>query len=326
MRTQRIVALGTHDREAPRHWNIVRMLRKEGREVLECHADGGSVLRNLRQLWNKGRKLIRSADAVLVTFPGHYYLPLAWALTRFPRRRLIFDAFISLHDTIVDDRKKVSRWHPYAWFLYLLDWTCCHLADEVWIDTEAHRRFFIEKFHVRPDKIKTVYLGARSDLFHPAETKNQKPKTDNCPTVLFYGTFIPLQGIEHIIDAARIVATDRPDVRFTIVGSGQTRGEMVKRAAGLPTVTFTPRVPFGEIPALIRSADLTLGIFGTTGKASRVIPHKVYDAVACGARVVTADTPAIREKFGEKDGVYLVPAGDPAALAAKIRTLIPKTH
>lgn len=325
MQEQRIVTFGTHDREAPRHWNIVRMLRVEGREVTECHADGKTVLRNLGQLWSKAR-LIRSADTVLVTFPGHYYLPLAWALTRFPRKRLIFDAFISLHDTIVDDRKKVSNWHPYAWFLFLLDWLDCRLADEVWIDTEAHRRFFIERFHVHPGKIRTVYLGSRTDLFHPAEATSYKLQATKPPTVLFYGTFIPLQGIEYIIDAARILAKDRPDIRFMLVGGGQTHQATLAWATGLANVTFIPPVPFAEIPALIRSADLTLGIFGTSGKAARVIPHKVYDAVACGARVITADTPAIREKFSEKDGVYLVPAGNPEALATKIRMLIPKTH
>ena len=50
-----------------------------------------------------------------------------------------------------------------------------------------------------------------------------------------------------------------------------------------------------------------------------MIPNKVFQALACGAPVVTADTPAIRELHG--DGALLVPAGDPHALAEAVRAL-----
>jgi glycosyltransferase involved in cell wall biosynthesis len=50
-----------------------------------------------------------------------------------------------------------------------------------------------------------------------------------------------------------------------------------------------------------------------------VIPNKVFQALACGAPVISADTPALRE-LGER-GVMRVPPGDPHALAAAVRQL-----
>ena len=55
-------------------------------------------------------------------------------------------------------------------------------------------------------------------------------------------------------------------------------------------------------------------------KAARVIPNKVFQVLAAGAPLITRDSPAIRELVDdETPGVYLVPPGDPAALAAAVR-------
>jgi len=79
-------------------------------------------------------------------------------------------------------------------------------------------------------------------------------------------------------------------------------------------------VPLKEMPLEIAAASLCLGIFGTSAKAGRVIPNKVFECLAVGRPVVTADTPAIRGAF---DGeVAVVPAGDPDALAREIKSLL----
>lgn len=316
---KQIIAFGHHDQKAPRHWNIRRILESEGFDVIECHTQKKGHFAKCRDLKSQFREKAGDAEALLVTFPGHYLVPLAWRLTRRPRRKLIFDAFLSLFDTLVSDRKKYSHINPFSWFLYLVDMITMHLADEVWIDTEEHKKFLTKKFFLKPDRIRVVYLGTRDDLFFP------KGKAGNeILEILFYGTYIPLQGVEYILEAAKILKVN-PRVRFTLIGSGQTGQEMrdIAKKNDLNNVTFIDRVPFETLPDLIRGADLCLGIFGTSGKAKRVIPHKVYDAVACGVPVLTADTPAIREKFTDGKEVILCKAGNGEAIAEKIATLLP---
>lgn len=314
-----VIAFGYHDQEAPLHWNMRRKLEESGTKVFECHTEKRGLLRKYCDLAKQFRKHREKADTILVTFPGHYLMPLAWLLTRLPRKRLVFSAFISLSDTLVDDRGKVSWMHPYAWLLYVVDFCSCHMADEVILDTKAHRDFFIRRFRLHPEKVKVSYLGARTDLFFPKET----PKNPNRFDILFYGTYIPLQGVEHIIAAAAILQPTYPHIQFTLVGSGQTYKHMQRLAEekGVHNVTFVERIPFTELPDRIRNAHLNLGIFGTSGKAGRVIPHKVYDAMACGMHVLTADTPAIHEQFDGHERMHLCKAGDPAALANAIARL-----
>ena len=314
-----VIAFGYHDQGAPRHWNMRKKLEENGTKVLECHTKKKGLFGKYFDLAKQYRKNKKYADTVLVTFPGQYLIPLAWLLTRFSKKKLIFDAFISLSDSLVSDRGKVSWIHPYAWFLYLVDFFSCHMADEILIDTKAHKEFFVKRFKLREDRVKVVYLGTRSDLFFPKETSKNPNRFD----VLFYGTYIPLQGIEHIVGAAAILQPIHPHIQFTLIGSGQTHRKIrdLAEKKGVHNITFQNRVPFAELPDRIRGAHLVLGIFGTSGKANRVIPHKVYDAMACGMHVLTADTPAIHEKFDGEASIHLCKAGDAKAIADAIAKL-----
>ena len=311
-----ILAFGYHDRESPRHWTVCDALKKEGAQIVECHTVEKGLFGKLRDLGRKFRDQ-KDIDAVLVPFPGHFLMPFAWWLTRAPRKRLIFDAFISLYDTDVLDRRRFSRWNPWSWFLFFIDWLSMHLADEVLIDTEAHKKFLMSTFHLQPSRIKVIYLEARPDLFYPAE---RLKTTGQNFEVFFYGTLIPLQGVEYILEAARILERKSAAVHFTFVGTGKLK-ELIE-SAGLRSVTIHSFIPLSELPDFIRNADLCLGIFGTSGKAQRVIPHKVIDAVACGIPVLTADTPALRERFEHHPLVHTVPAGNAEAIANAIIVIL----
>ena len=102
---------------------------------------------------------------------------------------------------------------------------------------------------------------------------------------LFVGKLIPLHGLETILAAAAIAA----EIPFRIVGSGQLESLLADRPAN---VEWIPWVEYEDLPGEIQAAGCILGIFGTGEKASRVIPNKAFQALACGKPLVTGDTPA----------------------------------
>jgi glycosyltransferase involved in cell wall biosynthesis len=78
----------------------------------------------------------------------------------------------------------------------------------------------------------------------------------------------------------------------------------------------------GEVPAADRGlafahAGIVLGSF----RESRAIPPTVFEALATGAPVITADTPAARELLSNGESAVLVAPGDANALADALRRL-----
>jgi len=286
--------------------------------MYECHTQKKGFVGKCIDLIGQYWKVRKEVDAVLVTFPGHHLVPLVWLLTRFPRKKLIFDAFISLTDTLVSDRQRYSWFNPYSWLLFAGEFLSYHLADQLLIDTEAHKQFFARRFRLKPDRIRVIYVGTRNDLFRP---RTEPRGVGRGIQVLFFGSYIPLQGIEYVVSAAAILQDTHPHIHFTLIGAGQTRKAMEKRASllGLKNITFEDWIPYEEIPDRIHDADICLGIFGTSGKAQRVIPHKVFDAVACNVPVITARSPAILEKYSDGKEVIICEAGNPQDLAQTIR-------
>jgi glycosyltransferase involved in cell wall biosynthesis len=108
-----------------------------------------------------------------------------------------------------------------------------------------------------------------------------------------------------------------------MLGDGPIKGECMRRAQGLANVTFEPRLPYFELPARIHQADVLLGIFGTSAKAGRVIPNKVFQALACGRPVITRDANAYpgQLRLQAMSGLLWVPAGNAIELARAVEKL-----
>jgi glycosyltransferase involved in cell wall biosynthesis len=108
-----------------------------------------------------------------------------------------------------------------------------------------------------------------------------------------------------------------------LIGDGQLggwlQGELARsRPPGLEREHW---VPYESLGHELAGSAICLGIFGTSAKAARVIPNKVYQAMAVGRPVVTADTAAVREVLTDGDSALLVPPGDAEALADAMRRL-----
>ena len=104
--------------------------------------------------------------------------------------------------------------------------------------------------------------------------------SDNLPfTVLFTGTFIPLHGIEYIINAAKILEQRGEAIRFVIVGAGQSYQKITAMASELAVsnVQFERPVRYEQLSHLMLQAHLCLGIFGTSAKAATVpFPEGIF--------------------------------------------------
>jgi len=262
--------------------------------------------------------LNRDYDYLLVAEMNHKNIPLAYIISRLYRKPLIFDPFISLYDSNVIDRKRVKP-HSFA-ALECLFWDkiSLKLADLVIADTYQHLRYFKEKFGTSEDRMSVLYVGSDDDHFN---MDSGRTKSTEDFTVFFYGSFVPLHGIEYIVKAASLLKKE--DIQFKILGKGQTYQEIraLEKRLQPSNTTFMAPVPLEELPLYIDKSDISLGIFGNTEKTQRVIPTKVYNSMAMGKPVITGDTLAIREIFSDGKNILLCKCADEESLAEAIMQL-----
>ncbi len=226
---------------------------------------------------------------------------------------LVIDPLISAYDKQVWERFKLQEGGRAAARLLAWERALFACADRVIADTPSHAAFFHETLGVPRERISVVYVGADERLFRPAPERAPGSPLD----VLFYGSFIPLHGAPTMIEAARLYRG--PAVRWSLLGDGPEKEACLRAAQGLADLRFEARLPYAELPARVCRADLLLGVFGTTRKAGRVIPNKVFQALACGRPVVTRASEAYPEEARSSSAVRFVAPGDPAALAAAVR-------
>lgn len=290
-------------------------LKKIGAISCECTDKSFWPVRMVR-LFLKHRKVKNQYDVLFVAFPGQLMVVLAKLVTRKP---VIFDPFISLYNTVVEDRQFHSKVSLAALWYFVLDSISLKMADVIIADTEAHAGYYQKKFGVRKEKFAIVPVGVREDLFFPLPAKGKNERF----IVSFHGTYIPLHGIEYIIESAKLLKADE-SVAFRLLGTGQTLLSIksLVRKYGLSNVALLEkRIPYEAFPEYISSADVCLGIFGKTLKAKMVVPNKVYECLAMGKPVITADTPAVREFFEPNKNIFTVDTNDPTSLVQRILEL-----
>jgi len=232
---------------------------------------------------------------------------------------LLFEPLISAYDKQVDERGKLDADSPRARRLLAWERGLFRRADRIIADTPAHADYFAEKLGADRGKCAVVYVGAEETLFSPRPMQARQP--EEALEVLFYGSFIPLQGPGTVIEAARRYRG--APVKWTLLGNGPLRKACDEQAAGLEHVAFEDWLPYEQLPARIQQADILLGVFGTTAKAGRVIPNKVFQSLACGRPVVTRSADAYPDDLTAEthSGLVWVEAGDAQGLADRVAAL-----
>ena len=292
-------AVGAH----PAQGGVVPVAGRAARARRAARAAWGSLALEQRR--------IARVDAIVAGYPYQPDALPAWVFARGRRVPLVADAMISMSDTLAGDRARVGAAAGRA--LAALDTATLRCADVVIADTDAHARFYAERFGVARERLGVARVGAEAAVFKPAPPPPGRPRT------LFYGKLSPLHGLDTLLEAARMPGT--PPVR--LVGDGQLGDWLAEelRRDRPPGFEHVPWVEYERLGEELAAAGICLGVFGRSEKAARVVPNKVYHAMSVGRPVITADTPAAREVLEHERTALLVPAGDAAALAAAMRRL-----
>jgi glycosyltransferase involved in cell wall biosynthesis len=182
-------------------------------------------------------------------------------------------------------------------------------VTEEWIGNSPDVAEFIVRAHGAPRaRVHVIRNGIDTTVFHSRTWPRTQPSG---PAKLgAMGRLTRQKGFDVLLDALPHVLAKR-DVELVVVGDGELRADLARRAAGLP-VTFLGGLPDREqVARFLRGLDLFVLPSRYEG-----LPNALLEALACGVPAVASDVPGIAETFVST--VALVPPDDPQALAFTI--------
>ena len=262
------------------------------------------------------------------------------AACRWAHRRgipVIFDPMISAWDKKVLEQLKWKAEEPRAKKLLAREKKMMAAPDIVCWDTSCHVDFCAKYLDVPRERLRVLLTGTDESVFKPqslvpgaeclvpgAELAHEKishqaPDTEHQEPfkVLYHGAYLPLHGTEYIVEAARM--TQKEGIQWDFLGWGAYKAATEAKAAGIKNITFLEKVPYVEVPKVIASHDVVLGVFGTTAKAARVIGNKVYECMACCRPTINEFCTGYPPEAKDCKAIKFVPPGDAKAIADAVR-------
>ncbi|MCX6781448.1 MAG: glycosyltransferase, partial [Candidatus Magasanikbacteria bacterium] len=309
-----ICYFGDYDSTYGRTKVMIYGLRESGATVVECRVDPKDSYKYFK-LYKKYHELGVSPDVVIIGFSDTRFMPFfARLILRGPI--IVWDPLFSFYDNWVFDRQLVREHSIKALYHWTIDWLSCRVVDRIILDLFEHINFFVQEFHLSSKKFIRSFISADTQIFFPRQKKTDQ---ENKFCVEYHGKYIPVQGVDVIVRAAKLLEYDLT-IKFVLIGGGQTYNKVRKlvHELGVSNIEFLPNLPVEELPRYIAQADVCMGLIGDIPRVDRAIPNKLYEAAAMARISINADAAGIKEVFTDGQDVVLIKRGSPEDLAAKI--------
>jgi glycosyltransferase involved in cell wall biosynthesis len=173
------------------------------------------------------------------------------------------------------------------------------------------------------ERITVIPNACDTDLFdvpaaEGADLRERLGIPPHVPLVVYAGALGRLNDVAYLADVARAMAAIDPAVRFLVVGGGQGREELERRAAGLPSFAIAGPMPKRDVPALLSAATVATSLFAPVPEMEANSANKFFDALAAGRPVAINYGGWHRSLIEEAGaGIWLDPH-DPAGAAATL--------
>ncbi len=199
------------------------------------------------------------------------------------------------------------------------------VASRITVLSKGFKRVLVSR-GVPSDKIEVVYNWCDDSAISQEQPCSQLATELGLAgrfNVVFTGTMGLAQGLDTVLDAAKMLDGQDPTVQLVLVGGGVESERLKTRAVemGLPNILFLPRRPQAEIGAILALADVLLVHLNDQPLFKITIPSKVQAYMAAGRPILCAVGGDANDLVAESGGGAVCQPQDPAALVDAILDL-----
>ncbi|WP_019503572.1 glycosyltransferase [Pleurocapsa sp. PCC 7319] len=259
--------------------------------------------------------LVKASFADVIYLPPmntRFIKSALWAAKGF-RKKLIVEMYTSIYDTYVRDQKilkgkQVQAGSKQAQAMLRRDVLALTKSDLI-IHTASHELNYWENlFDIKIDKNK-VLIAPNFNV--SLSNFQEKPVRKNRFEICWWGTFIPLHGLDNILQALKILKAQKLQFTCSLFGVNNALFlkycEKIKLEKLDDCVTLRKDLTFSDqsLPQyLVANCNLALGIFGNTDKAYNTVPNKLIESLSMGIPTLTMNSPALDEFFEPKTDLW----------------------
>ena len=216
---------------------------------------------------------------------------------------------------IVHEHANLTR---TPWFQKIADAALEPVTDIAIAVSRSTADFVVNARQIPAAKVKVVYLGVPLEEFsrqRPAEEiRAARRELGIADGDFAIGTVTRLhdsKGNSFLVDAARIVLTQRPQARFFVVGEGPLREPLEAQARGHGLGERFVFAGFAkDVPRVVSAFDVS--VFPSLWEGT---PLTVFEALAMGKAIVATDADGLVDVLTHDRDALIVPKRDAAALA-----------
>lgn len=254
-----------------------------------------------------------AADAVVVESPPLFLAASAVLYARAKGAKLVLNVSDLWPESAVElgvlkRERLIAAAHRLARFAY-------RHADAITVPTEGIRST-LERIPESAGKVHHMPPAVDAAAF-----RSDPPRRSGPLRVLYAGTLALAQGVDTLVEAARIAGPEV--VRVTIAGGGlmveELRADVQRR--GISNVELLGTVPAETVPGLYRCADAGAVLLRDLPIFRGALPTKLFESLAAGRPVVLSAAGESARFLTEHGAGVVVPPEDPSALAGAFRDL-----
>jgi glycosyltransferase involved in cell wall biosynthesis len=243
-----------------------------------------------------------------------YWYPDSFAGSTLAREQRLPHVLENL-DPLTDERRAGSR-SLLARRLIAAERERRRSAAALIVMSRAMGTYLVDEWGVEKSRVHWLPQGVNTELFRPVPLEARAAAAAQLDPqgrrlVGFVGSLASYQRVDVLVDAMRLLRSERDDVHLVLIGGTPERA----RALGAEDVaTLLSHVPYEEIPRLISALDVAVlpdsNWYGS--------PVKVLEYAAVGVPIVAPRIPPVEDLMSEPGDIRLVAPGDPEALATAI--------
>lgn len=202
--------------------------------------------------------------------------------------------------------------------LTLLESLILRAADCVVAIHDRFKHHMVNELSVPGERISVIrnwtHLPASPKTGHQEIRQKLGWKTSDI-IVLHAGNMGMKQGLENVVEAARLASQQESKVRFVLMGDGNQREKLESLSTGIAHISFIQSLPTAEFQLALASADVLL-VNELPGVKDMAVPSKLTSYFNAGIPVIAATDQGSVTAFEVQTsgGGVRVNAGDPAAL------------